>query len=328
MQTTTRTWRTIAIFFVLFLPHRGSSRPISVYMGADGNYKDIDTGDSYSPEEMALKYQGRSEELADMLEKSWDETGHDGKQRAPSLRTLAEAFIEASRFEDGLDLARAALDAAPRRNWEYILTVASAYRHLGQLDLALQYAREAKEVYEQRGGLVSNKDHSPPREELKVILTKLTVTQDSDSHYSSMEASKLTDELNALRHQATDNDGGGGDDDDSLDDQQLVNEVTILEAQGKMAEAREKAALLLRRSESKGKNERTVAIHMYAKTIMREEPEQAVPLFREALRLRTELEGEHSERTANEMQHLVRGGVSQAGSQAVRQTDGQRIFLF
>ena len=44
---------------------------------------------------------------------------------------------------------------------------------------------------------------------------------------------------------------------------------------------------------------------MYAKTIMRDEPEKAVPMFRETLELRTELEGKNSQRTANEIQHLA-----------------------
>ena len=44
---------------------------------------------------------------------------------------------------------------------------------------------------------------------------------------------------------------------------------------------------------------------MYAKTIMRDEPEKAVPMFRETLELRTELDGKNSQRTANEIQHLA-----------------------
>lgn len=192
---------------------------------------------------MILKFQGRSEELADVLQANIAEGHMNVNQRARSMRKLAEAFIDASRFGEGLDLARAALEAAPQRHWEYLLTLAKAYRNLGQLDLALKYAREAHAAFEEQGSYM---EKSPPKEELKVILTKLTITQEDGSHYSSLEKSKLTEELNVLRQAA---------EEEGLDDEQLTLEVTALEAQGRLAEAKEKATQLLQRqSNSRNKN--------------------------------------------------------------------------
>ena len=89
-------------------------------------------------------------------------------------------------------------------------------------------------------------EKSPPKEELKVILTKLTITQEDGSHYSGLEKSKLTEELNVLRQAA---------EEEGLDDEQLTLEVTALEAQGRLAEAKEKATQLLQRqSNSRNKN--------------------------------------------------------------------------
>ena len=192
---------------------------------------------------MILKFQGRSEELADVLQASIAEGHMNVNQRARSMRKLAESLIDASRFGEGLDIARAALEAAPQRHWEYLLTLAKAYRNLGQLDLALKYAREAHAAFEEQGSYM---EKSPPKEELKVILTKLTITQEDGSHYSSLEKSKLTEELNVLRQAA---------EEEGLDDEQLTLEVTALEAQGRLAEAKEKATQLLQRqSNSRNKN--------------------------------------------------------------------------